>query len=137
MLAAGNVRGYAIATVLGLLAWVGGAGTVFGVLIARALRKPHLVRARLARALATATGAGLPLDAIVRLAVAAADHPEVSAHAAALSPERIRSQPLSRTFAGCPFVPHEMIAAMRVAEETGDVGTTLGRLADLYDDGFA
>jgi type II secretory pathway component PulF len=137
LLARGQRGAYVMTTILGVGAWLASAGTAFAALIARAMRKPHLVRARLARALATATGAGLPLDRIVNLGVAAADHPCVSAHVATMSVDRIRSQPLSRTFTGCPYVPVEMLAAMRVAEQTGDYRTTLTRLAQLYEDGFA
>ncbi len=136
LLAQGRTGAYAFATIAGLLVWFGAASALVGTLVARKLRQPLLVRARLARGIAIATSAGLPIDSTVRLAVAAADHPEITGYLERISPDRIRSQPMSRTFAACPLVPPEMLAAMRVAEDTGDYETTLGRLAALYEDGF-
>jgi type II secretory pathway component PulF len=137
MLARGEQRAWLLATLGGIVLWVAAAGSLFTALVAKAMRKPKLVRARLARGLAVAAGAGLPMDRIVALGVAAADHPEITAHVEKLSAARIRSQPLARTFAGCPHIPHEFLAAMKVAEDTGDFEMTLGRLAKLYEDGFA
>lgn len=137
LLARGEQRAWLLATLGGIVLWVAGASTLFTALVARAMRKPKLVRARLARGLTVAAGAGLPVDRIVALGVAAADHPDITAHVARLSGERIRSQPLARTFAGCPHLPHEFLAALRVAEDTGDYEMSLGRLAQLYEDGFA
>ncbi len=33
-------------------------------------------------------------------------------------------------------LPPEMLAALKVADEPGNCGDTLEKLADLYDDGF-
>jgi hypothetical protein len=46
----------------------------------------------------------------------------------------VSSQPLSRTFTGCPFVDRPMVAAMEVADASGDYSGTLRRMADLYED---
>lgn len=137
MLARGETRAYAVTAIVALAGWFTIAGSLYAALVRRAMRKPKLVRARLARGLCTAIEAGVPLDQAVELGVAAADSPEVAAHVAAMSPERIRSQSLARTFAGCPHVPPAFLAALKVAEETGDHRTTIGRLAELYEDGFA
>jgi len=137
LLARGERRAYAVTAILALLGWFAAAGSLYAAIVTRAMRKPELVRSRLARGLCTAIEAGVPLDEAVRLGVAAADHPDVAAHVAAMRPERIRSQSLARTFAGCPHVPPEFLSALRIAEETGDHRTTIGRLAELYEDGFA
>jgi len=97
--------------------------------------RPKLVRARLLRALATAVEAGLPLDRAVALAVDAADSRPLRAHVAAQG-ARVGHQPLARTFEGFAALPREAIAAMHVAEASGNYGDTLTRLAALYDGDF-
>jgi len=137
MLVRGELRAYAITAALALAGWFAMAAGLYAALVQRAMRKPELVRARLARGLCTAIEAGVPLDQAVHLGVAAADSPDVTAHVATMTRERIRSQPLARTFAGCPHVPSAFLAALNIAEETGDHRTTIGRLAELYEDGFS
>ena len=110
-----------------------------GVLLAVArwyATKPALVRARLARGLATGIEAGLGLDRVVQLGVQASGSPEIAAHLARIPVTVRMGQSLARTFAGCPLIPREMHAAMEVADATGDYRDTLQRLADLYEAGF-
>jgi type II secretory pathway component PulF len=100
-------------------------------------RQPKFVRGRLARALTIAVEAGLPLGRAVELAVAATDDAGIAAHVAAIPATTIATQPLARTFAGCPKIPREMVAAMEVADVTGDYSGTLKKLAELYDGDYA
>ena len=121
----------------GALALCAAAGG--GLLLAAARwygRRPALVRARLARALATGVEAGLGLGRVVDLAVQAAASPVLAAHVARI-PRIVRvGQPLAKTFAGCPVIPHEMLSVLEVADTTGNYSDTLRRLADLYDGAF-
>ncbi len=48
-------------------------------------------------------------------------------------PARIARQPLAETFRGCPVVTVEALAAMQVADASGDYANTLRRLADLVE----
>jgi type II secretory pathway component PulF len=79
---------------------------------------------------------GLPLDRVVKLAVDVAASRNIAEHVARIPPQQLRGQPLERTFADLKIVPPEMLAALKVADETGNYGDTLEKLADLYDDGF-
>lgn len=99
-------------------------------------QRPKFVRGRLARALTLGVEAGLPLGRAVELAVNAAASPAIRAHVAKQQPLAVSSQPLAKTFAGCAMIPREMLAAMEVADATGNYGETLRRLADLYDGGY-
>lgn len=98
-------------------------------------QRPKLVMARLLRALTTAVEAGLSMDRAVALAVDASGNEQIRAHVRAQG-KAVASQPLSKTFDGCPVVPRQAVAAMSVAEATGDYGSTLQKLAELYDEGF-
>jgi type II secretory pathway component PulF len=116
---------------LSLIALLGG-----GLLLAAAKwfkQRPKYVRGRLLRALTVGVEGGLPLGRAVELAVAAAANPAVRAHLARFTGEQISTQPLNRTFAGCPYVDRTMLAAMEVADQTGNYSDTLRRLADLYE----
>jgi len=127
-----------LATVFGGLAALGTAGG--GLLLAAARwfqQRPRYVRGRLLRALTIGIEAGLPLGRAVELAVEATANPAVTAHVGRLTRERISGQPLAKTFAGCPMVPREMLAAMEVADVSGDYTGTLRKLAELYDGDFA
>lgn len=132
----GNATAYlltALGGVTGLI--LAGGGILLGV--ARWYgRKPAFVLARLLRSLTTAIEAGLSIGKSVELAVEAADSPDLAAHVKAQG-RRVLDQPPAVTFAGAPGLPREVIAAMRVAETTGDYGETLGRLAALYDAPFS
>ena len=78
----------------------------------------------------------MPLDRVVKLATEAAASRHVAEHVARIPPRHLRGQPLEKTFADLKIVPPEMLAALKVADETGNYGDTLEKLADLYDDGF-
>jgi type II secretory pathway component PulF len=97
--------------------------------------KPALVRARLARALATAIEAGLPLDRAVRLAADASANPQLKAFVHSIPQRTVSTQSLSKTLARCPHLTPEFLGVLEVAEATGDF-RVVARLADLYEDGF-
>lgn len=132
----GQGRAYAVTVVLGLIAWATLGGSLLAGRAQAYQRKPAFVRARLARALATALEAGLPLGRATTLAVRAAGSPELSAHVRHFDERALTSQPLSRTLAGAPGLTPEFHGALIVAEKTGDYTTTMRKLADLYEDGF-
>lgn len=132
----GNATAYLLTALGGVttLALAGG-----GILVGVARwygSKPAFVLARLLRSLTTAVEAGLSIGKSVELAVEAAGSPALSAHVKAQG-RGILDQPPAVTFAGAPGIPTEVIAAMRVAEATGDYGATLGRMAALYDEPFS
>lgn len=99
-------------------------------------RRPMFVRARFARALMMGVEAGLPLGRALRLAADASGDPALAAHVARIDERTLVTQSLEASLAGAPTLPSELIASLRVAERTGDLRTTLGRMAELYEDGF-
>lgn len=118
---------------LALITLLGG-----GLLLAAAKwfqQRPKYVRGRLMRALTVGVEGGLPLGRAIELAVAAAANGAVRAYMARFTHDQLSSQPLSRTFAGCPYVDRPMVAAMEVADKTGNYSDTLKRLAELYEGG--
>ena len=118
---------------LTLIALAGG-----GLLLAAARwfkQRPKYVRGRLLRALTIAMEGGLPLGRAVDLAVTAAASPVLTEHVGRFTREQVSTQPLSRTFADCPIVDRTMVAAMEVADKTGNYSDTLKRLAELYEGG--
>jgi type II secretory pathway component PulF len=131
-----QARAYVATVVLGLLAWAFLGGSVIAGRAQAYQRKPAFVRARLARALATAIEAGLPLGRATTLAVRAAGSPALEAHVRQFNEKALTSQPLSRTLEGAPGLTPEFHASLSVAERTGDYTGTLRKLAELYEDGF-
>lgn len=132
----GRPGAYLLTAGTGVTLWFAAGGAVLLAAARWYAQRPKFVRGRLARALTLGVEAGLPLGRAVGLAVDAAASPEISAHVGALPAIAVSSQPLARTFAGCPMVPREMLAAMEVADASGNYGETLRRLADLYDGGY-
>ena len=49
---------------------------------------------------------------------------------------RLATQPLTVSLEGAPVLTPELRAALVVAEQSGDYAGPVGRLADLYEDGF-
>lgn len=133
LLVFGNPGPYLLTVAVGFTGSMVFGGTVVALVARRFRNRPALVRARLLRALALGIEAGLPLDRAVELGVAAAAYPDLSSHVARIPARRIATQPLGVTFAGSDIVPHEMVAALNVAHETGNYSDTLQKLAELYD----
>ncbi|MEX2285227.1 MAG: type II secretion system F family protein [Gemmatimonadota bacterium] len=132
-LVAGNVATYLLAVALGVAVWYSFGGVVVSALAANYANRREFLLARLARTLAMAIEAGLPLDRAVVLAAESTGHPNIIAHVGQRSSQLQASQAASETFTGCPLIPAEMIAAMKVAEVSGDFSGSLRKLAELYD----
>lgn len=132
----GQGGAYVVAVVVGMIAWLMLGGALLAGRAQRFQRRPAFVRARLARTLATALEAGLPLARALRLAAEASGEPALARHLARFDEHTLSTQSLERTLAGAPAITPDLLGAVRVAEGTGDLSTTLGRMAVLYEDGF-
>jgi type II secretory pathway component PulF len=129
-------RQYFLIAGAGVIAWWTLGGTVVYLPAKYTSRRGKWVRARLARSLASAIEAGAPIDRALELSVAAAASPELDACVKRIPASRRRAQPISVTLRGCPGIPDELIAAMQIAERTGDWANSVGRLGEMYEDGF-
>lgn len=133
---AGKVGAYALAAGVGVTLWATAGGSVFAGLAQRYQRRPAFVRARFARALAMTVGAGLPLGRALMLSAEASGDASLLAHLRRVGERQIIVQPVTTTLAGQSILTPELRSALIVAEKTGDFASSLGRLADLYEDGF-
>jgi type II secretory pathway component PulF len=131
----GHTAAYFASAFAGVTALLVFARTILTAVAAHYGRAPALARARMARALATAIQAGLPLPRALRLAAGASSHPGIRRHVHALSEHRLATSSISDSLAGCPHLTPEFGAILATAERTGDF-TPLARLAELYEDGF-
>lgn len=128
--------GLYLITALAGVAWILlGSGALVAAIAARFGRAPALARARMARALAAAIQAGLPLDRAVRLAADASAHPGIRAFVARASDRRLATSSISDSLRGCPHLTPEFLGVLATAEATGDF-SPLARLAELYEEGF-
>ena len=129
----GNPVAYflAIATQLAMLAMFG--GTVLMAVVGWYRNRPKFVIGRFCRALALAVEAGLSLDRVATLAVAAADNVDLQRHFDRIDRRTMAGQPLARTFSGTWVLPREVVAALDVADASGNYGDTMRKLAELYD----
>jgi type II secretory pathway component PulF len=127
---------YLIRAGAGVLLWWFFGGTIVFIPARFASGRGKWVRARLARSIATGMQAGAPLDRVLDMAVDAAANPELKRCVEKVPVTKRRQQPLSETLKGCPHVPRELLAAMQVAENTGNWSDTVGRMGELYEDGF-
>jgi type IV pilus assembly protein PilC len=132
----GQVPAYFAAVALGLLGWFAFGGSVLAGRAQAYQRRPAFVRARFARTLMLTLEAGLPLPRAVRLAAGASGDPGLAKHVARFDERTLGSQSLEATLTGAPALTPDLLGSLRVAERTGDFRTTLGRLAELYEDGF-
>ena len=132
----GMMTAYWTATIGGLISWFAFGGIAIGRLAQRYQRRPPFVRARFARTLSLCIGAGLPLPRAVTLAADASGDPLLARHVRRFGERALASQPLSVTLAQAPVMTPELHAALLVAEKSGDYAGPVGRLADLYEDGF-
>lgn len=135
LLVLGHPLAYVLTAAGAVTALLLGAGGAIAAVAASYGRRPPLVRARLARALATAIDAGLALPRAVRLAAHASSDPQVAAYVDAIDERSLASTSLVDTLRGCPHITPELLAVINTAELTGDF-SSLARLADLYEDGF-
>lgn len=132
----GQTTAYFAAAGLGLTAWFVLGGSVIAGRAQRYQRKPMFVRARFARALMMTLEAGLPLAKSVRLAADASGDPALASHVARQGERALGTQSLAETLTGAPAMTPDLLATLSVAERTGDFRSTLGRMAELYEDGF-
>lgn len=132
----GRVSAYWTAALSGLALWFFLGGVLLARLAQRFQQRPAYVRARFARTLAMCIAAGLALPRAALLAAGASGHHALTQHVRAVGERRLGEQPLSLSLAGAPTLTPDFHGALLVAEKTGDYATTVGRLADLYEDGF-
>jgi type II secretory pathway component PulF len=132
----GHVRAYAGFVITGTLAWITASGSLVLAVAQSYGKRPPLVRARFARALATAIEGGLPLARAIRLATEAAADPALTAFVAKFDEKTLSSGGLAERFAKAPHMTADLIGALTIADRTGDFSTTLRKIADLYEDGF-
>ena len=131
----GHERAYFVIAGSGIAGILFGAGSIVGVVAARYGRKPALARARMARALATAIEAGLPLGRAIRLAADASANADIRAFVAAKSEQQLTGGTISSTLDDCPHLTPDFMAVLKTSERTGDF-SAVARLAELYEDGF-
>lgn len=129
----GRTGAYLLSVGGGLALWIAAGGGLLTAVTRHYLNHPDFVLARLLRALTFAIESGLGLERAATLAADATGNADVIRHVRSQSARHRSSHPLSGTFDGCPHVPFTAIAAMRVAEESGDYSGTLTRLAELHD----
>lgn len=118
-------------TLVGL--WLVAGGSLLMGTVHRYLQQSTYVRGRLLRALTFGIEAGLTVGRAATLAAEASGNAEVIAHLRTVGPTRVAQQPLAQTFTGCPHVPPHAVAAMEVAERSGDYTGTLKRMAELEE----
>jgi len=128
-----GVGPYVLTAGAGVALWVAAGGSLLMGMIDRYLNKERYVRGRLLRALTFGIEAGLPLGRAASLAAESSGNAEVVAHVKRVGGAALASQSLAKTFAGCPCLPGHAIAAMEVAEASGDFTGTLRRMADLEE----
>jgi type II secretory pathway component PulF len=123
---------YAVSVGAGLALWAAAGGGLLAGVVGWYLQRPAFVLGRLLRALVIAVEAGLPLGRAAQLAADASGSVDVQAWVRRQGP-RVTQQPLAATFRGCPHVDAPALAAMEVADASGDYGGTLGKLAELVE----
>lgn len=132
----GQTAAYIGFVTTGCIAWATAGGSFLIAAAERYGKRPPLVRARFARALATGVEAGLPLPRAIRLAAEAANDPSLTAFVNGMDEHQLAAGGLHETFSGAPHMTADLIGALAVADRTGDFTTTLRKIADLYEDGF-
>lgn len=129
----GRTGAYFSAVALGATLW---GFAAFGIATGNArwyLNRPKYVLGRLLRALTIAIEAGLGLPRATELAAEASGNDAVIAHVRRQSARTRATQTLAETFRGCPLVPFTAIAAMEVADRSGDYAGSLRKLAELHE----
>ena len=133
ILARGHPVLWILATASGLTLWFLAGGALLMGTVHRHLSKPKFVLGRLLRALTIAIETGLPTSRAAELAAAASGSDLIAVHVRGVGARAAATQSLADTFRGCPLVPFTAIAAMEVADASGDYGNTLRRLAELTE----
>jgi len=131
----GHTRAYLVAVCSGVALVLTSAGSIVLAVSKAFGRKPRLARARMARALATAVEAGLPLGRAIRLAADASTNPDIRAFVKARTEQQLTGGTIATTLAGCPHLTPDFLAVLQTSERSGDF-SAVARLAELYEDGF-
>jgi len=118
-------------TLVGL--WLVAGGSLLMGTVNKYLNQPKYLRGRLLRALTIGIEAGLTPGRAATLAADATGNAEVIAHLRQVGAKNVATQPLAQTFAGCPHIPFHAVAAMEVADRSGDYTGTLKRMAELEE----
>ena len=116
----GHERLYFALAGSGVLTIVLGSGAIVAAVSEHYGRKPAMVRARMARALATAIEAGLPLPRAIRLAADASADKAVMAFVTQQRHLSLATQSIGASLAGCPHLTPDFVAILATAERTGD-----------------
>ena len=124
---------YLLSVAGGLALWIAAGGGLLLAVTRHYLNHPDYVLARLLRGLTFAIESGLGLERASVLAAEATGNPGVVAHVQRQSARARGTQALADTFRGCPHVPFTALAAMEVADRSGDYSGTLVKLAELHD----
>ena len=133
----GDVLKYFVVVTAELAVAAALGGTVLARVASSHRNRLEFVVGRFCRSLSMGIEAGLSLDKVMELAVAAAAAPELSKFFARI-PRDVRSgKSPAEIFSGAPVIPEEIVRALKVAEVTGNYGDTMVKLADLYDGGIA
>ncbi len=133
---AGRSSAYLAVAGGGVALWFTAGAVIFAGLAQRYQQRPEFVRARFARTLALTLASGLPLPRAVTLAAEATGNPTLVAHIRRHGEHALATQSLERTLEGSFVMTPEFTGMLRVAEQTGDFTTSIGKLAALYEDGF-
>ena len=132
LLFTGNVGLYFATALGGFALWAVSGGALLMGAVGRYTAQPKFVIGRLLRALTYAIEAGLPLGRAAQLAAEASGDAGVIRHVRMVG-ARVTQQPLADTFRGCPHVDFSIVAAMEVADASGDYTGALKKRADLLE----
>lgn len=132
----GRTGAYYAAAGGGLVLWFAGGGIALANLAQRYQQRPGFVRARFARTLAMTIGAGLTLPRALTLSAEASGDSALLQHVKRQGERTLSTQSLLQSLRGAPVMTPELEGALLVAERTGDFAGAIGKLADLYEDGF-
>ena len=130
---AGRGGAYLVAALTGLALWLAAGGSLLATVMNHYLSQPRFVVGRLLRALTIAIEAGLPLSRAAELAARASGDAGIVAHLRRTGTRAVATQSLAATFRGCPHVDAALLAAMEVAEASGDYTGTLKKRAELLE----
>ena len=129
----GHTGLWLLTTIGGVVLWMTAGGGLLMGTVNRHLARPKFVLGRLLRALTIAIEAGLPTSRAAELAAAASGSDIIIGHVRGVGARAAATQSLADTFRGCPLIPFTALAALEVADRSGDYGNTLRRLAELTE----
>jgi type II secretory pathway component PulF len=128
-----GVGAYLISAGAMVALWLVAGGSLLMCVMNRYLNQSSYVRGRLLRALTIGIEAGLTVGRAATLAAEATGNAEVIAHVRRAGAKNVASRPLAQTFADCPHLPAHAVAAMEIADRSGDYAGTLQKMAELEE----